>query len=348
MALMPTAAPRHDEPRMVLGIDIGGTNLAVGLARPDGTVLAEARRPSDATDGPDAMIERVVRMARQVVADGGHALEDVDRIGIGCGGPLDPWRGVIRNALNNPGWVDVPLVDRIESALGRPAVLDNDANAAALGEHRFGAGRGISNLVYLTVSTGLGGGVIADGRLIHGENGNAAELGHVSVDAGGRSCHCGSVGCLETYCSGTAIADRARELLASGTGASRLRDLPADALRAEDVAEAAAAGDPLAAALWDDTMELLGAGIVSIIHAFNPRRVVLGGGVTRSGDLLFAPVRAVVAARAMPWLREVVDVVPADLGERAGILGAVAVALDRATAGARGAAALVSRGAESA
>ena len=321
--------------RPLLGIDIGGTKLAVGLARPDGSILAEGGRPSEAHDGPEAMVERVVQMARAVVADAGHVLDDVERIGVGCGGPLDPWRGVIYNALNNPGWVDVPLVEWLESALGRPTVLDNDANAAALGEHRFGAGRGIDDLVYLTVSTGVGGGVIAGGRLVHGANGNAAELGHVSVDAHGRPCHCGSIGCLETYCSGTAIADRTRERLASASDPSSLRDIVAADLRAEHVAEAAAAGDPLASAVWNETMELLGAGIVSIIHAFNPRRVILGGGVRHAGDLLFDPVRRVVGARAMPWLREVVDVVPAALGDRSGILGAVAVALDRPIAVAR-------------
>jgi glucokinase len=332
---MPADALRSEDSRLVLGIDIGGTKLAVGLARPDGTIVAEARRSSDADDGPDAMIERVINLSRKVVADAGHAMDDVERIGIGCGGPLDPWRGVILNALNNPGWLNVPLVARVQSALGRPTILDNDANAAALGEHRFGAGRGIDDLVYLTISTGVGGGVIAGGRLVHGANGNAAELGHVSVDAHGRPCHCGSIGCLETYCSGTAIADRTRERLASGSDPSSLRDLAAADLRAEHVAEAAAAGDPLASAVWNGTMELLGAGIVSIIHAFNPRRVILGGGVTHAGDLLFDPVRRAVGARAMPWLREVVDVVPAALGDRSGILGAVAVALDRPIAGAR-------------
>jgi glucokinase len=312
-----------------LGIDIGGTKLAVGVATADGRVLAEARRPSEAREGPDAMIGRAVELAREVVADAGLELAGVEAIGIGCGGPLDPWRGVILNALNNPGWIDVPLVTRIEDALGRPAYLDNDANAAALGEHRFGAGRGVRNMVYLTISTGVGGGLILDGRLFHGANGNAGELGHISVQVhGGRPCHCGSIGCIEAYCSGTNIAERFREAMAAG-GSTVLSAMDPTEITAGHVADAARDGDPLARRVWDESMELLGGGIVSIIHAFNPELVVLGGGVTRAGDLLFEPVRRVVGERAMPWLVEPVRIVPAALGHLTGVLGAVAVALER-------------------
>jgi glucokinase len=312
----------------ILGIDIGGTKLAVGVATPDGRLLSDRRRPSEAADGPDAMIERVVDMSRAAVNDAGLTLDEVDAIGIGCGGPLDPWSGVILNALNNPGWVNVPLVARIEEGLGRRAHLDNDANAAALGEHRFGAGRGVAHMVYLTISTGVGGGLILDHRLYHGANGNAGELGHISVRvSGGRPCHCGSIGCIEAYCSGTNIAARFQEALAGGATSAIQRN-PVE-VTAEDVANAARDGDPLASTIWAESMELLGGGIVSIIHAFNPQRVVLGGGVTGAGDLLFEPVRRVVAERAMPWLAEPVRIVPAELGEMAGVLGAVAVALER-------------------
>jgi glucokinase len=305
----------------ILGIDIGGTKLAVAVVQPNGQVLVEDRQPSQASDGPDAMIERVIGMSRAAMADARGAAGEVAAIGIGCGGPLDPWRGVVLNALNNPGWVDIPLVERIQDALGRPAYLDNDANAAALGEHRFGAGRGVGHMVYLTISTGVGGGVILDHRLYRGANGNAAELGHISVAVhGGRPCHCGSVGCLEMYASGTSIAARYREAL--GPDAVR-------AITAVDVTDAVRRGDPTATAVWDETMELLGGAVASIIHAFNPQLVVLGGGVTHSGDLLFEPVRRVVKERAMPWLAGAARIVPADLGRMTGVLGAVAVALDR-------------------
>jgi glucokinase len=265
-------------------------------------------------------------MARATTAEAGLQAGALARIGIGCGGPLDPWRGVVLNALNNPGWIDIPITERIGGELGVPAYLDNDANAAALGEHRFGAGRGVANMIYLTVSTCVGGGVIADGRLLRGETGNAAELGHVTVNAHGRRCHCGSIGCLEAYCSGTNIAVRAREAVAAAEEPSALRD--DDELTALHVTAAVAAGDPLATRVWDETTTLLGAGIASMIHAFNPSLVILGGGVATSGDLLFEPVRHAVAERAMPWLHQGVRIVPAELGDRTGILGAVAVALD--------------------
>ena len=193
----------------VLGIDIGGTKLAVGLVTPAGELLAQVREPSRASEGPDALIERAVGMSRAALAEAGLSLDAIGAIGVGCGGPLDPWRGVVLNALNNPGWIDIPLVARLEEALGRPTFLDNDANAPALGEHRFGAGRGVRHLVYLTISTGVGGGLILDDRLYRGENGYAGELGHISVRVGGRPCHCGSTGCIEAYCSGTNIAIRA-------------------------------------------------------------------------------------------------------------------------------------------
>ena len=310
----------------ILGIDIGGTKLAVGVATADGRLLAHVRRPSGADDGPDAVIGRVVDLAQDALAEAGLRAEDLDRIGIGCGGPLDPWRGVVLNALNNPGWIDIPIAERVAEALGKPAYLDNDANAAALGEHRFGAGRGVGNLIYLTVSTGVGGGVIADGRLLRGQNGNAAELGHLTVDAHGRRCHCGSTGCLEAYASGTNIAVRAREALAATDDPSLLRE--ADSLTAADVTAAAAAGDALARAVWEETTTLLGAGIASMVHAFNPALVIVGGGVAKAGTMLFEPVRRTVAERTMPWLHEVVRIVPAELGDATGVLGAVAVALD--------------------
>lgn len=315
-------------PAPLLGIDIGGTKLAVGVATPDGSLLAERVEPSRAHEGPDAMISRAVDLARAATRDAGVPVAEIGAVGIACGGPLDPWRGVVRNALNNPGWIDIPIVRLVSDALGRPTYLDNDANAAALGEHRFGAGRRADHLVYLTISTGVGGGVILDGRLYRGANGNAAELGHISIDHRGRPCHCGSIGCIEACCSGTNIAARTREALAATEEASRLRAVPLDRLTAADVTAAVRDGDPLAERIWGETTTMLGVGIVSIIHAFNPQLVILGGGVTRAGGLLFEPVRRVVEERAMPWLREAVRVVPAELGERSGILGAVAVALD--------------------
>jgi glucokinase len=200
-------------------------------------------------------------------------------------------------------------------AFGRPAVLENDATAAAAGEHRYGAGRGTRDMVYLTVSTGIGGGVIADGRVYRGSTGNGGELGHVTVDRHGRECRgCGRRGCLEAYASGTSIAERARE---AGVAAET----------ATDVAAAARAGDDLAARVWDETCEALASGVTSLVNAFDPEVVVIGGGVSREGEHLLGPVREQVHAQAMGGAR--VGVVRAELGDAVGVVGAAAVAFER-------------------
>jgi glucokinase len=299
----------------VLAIDIGGTKLAAGVVRDDGVQLSRGRSPTDVAQGPDAAMERLVTLCRQVVADARISLDDIAAVGVGCGGPLDTKRGVTLAPPNLPGWDEYPLVRKLESALGRPVQLDNDANAAALGEHRFGAGRGFEHLVYFTISTGIGGGVILGNRLYRGANGNAAELGHIQVKYDGWPCACGGQGCIEAFASGTNIARRAREK----TGRADVTT--------QDVVSAARAKEPWALEVWDDTVQVLSAGIASAINAFNPQRVILGGGVTAAGDLLFEPVRRLALSRAMKPLAKGVDIVHAQLADQVGVMGAAAVAL---------------------
>ncbi|MDB4894786.1 MAG: transcriptional regulator/sugar kinase [Firmicutes bacterium] len=314
----------------VLGLDIGGTKLAAGVVAPDGRLLSWQRTPTGAAEGPGAVIGRLLRLGRLAVERAGVDWRQIAAAGVGCGGPLDPDQGVILGPPHLPGWVELPLGHRLEGALGIPVYIDNDANAAALGEHRFGAGRGTSNLVYLTISTGVGGGVIINDRLYRGENGNAGEIGHMSVDYKGRRCVCGRQGCLEAYVSGTAIAARAREAVQAGRP-SALRELAGHACRitAELVVAAMQAGDALAAAIWAETVTILAAGLTNVIHIYNPRLVVLGGGVTNAGDLLFEPVRRLALGAAFPRLAAAVEIVPARLGGQVGVFGAAAVALDR-------------------
>lgn len=308
--------------RHVLAIDIGGTKLAAGVVREDGTQLSRGRAPTDVAKGPHAAVERLVALCKDVIAQAG--VGDVALIGIGCGGPLDPRTGVTLTPPNLPGWEDFPLVARVEQGLGVKAYLDNDANAAVLGEHRFGAGRGYQHLVYVTISTGVGGGVILDGRLYQGSNGNAAELGHLSMMWNGWECPCGSRGCIEAFCSGTNIARRARE-----TASERLISLAGarEAITTEHVVAAVREGDGPATAVWSETMEVLGAGVASMINAFNPQRVIVGGGVASVGALLFEPLSRIALGRAMKPLAKGVDVVPAQLGDQVGVMGAAAVAL---------------------
>jgi glucokinase len=299
----------------VLAIDIGGTKLAAGVVRDDGVQVSRGRVPTDVAKGPDAAVERLVALSHQVVAQAGLKLDDVSAIGVGCGGPLDPKKGVLLNPPNLPGWEHYPLVAKLQAALGRPVHLDNDANAAVLGEHRFGAGRGFHHLVYVTLSTGIGGGVILDDRLYRGANGNAAELGHIQVSYDGWRCPCGGQGCIEAYASGTNIARRAREK----TGRAELTS--------HDVVTAARADEAWAVEVWNDTLQVLGAGVASMINAFNPQRVIIGGGVTAAGDLLFVPLRKLALGRAMKPLAAIVDIVPAELGDQVGVMGAAALAL---------------------
>ncbi len=300
----------------ILGLDIGGTKLAAGVLTADGSLLGWQLGPSSA-DGPDAVIERMVALGRAAVEASGLGWDEIDGIGVGVGGPLDAVKGLVLNPPNLPGWHEVPLASRLEAALGRHVAIDNDANAAVLGEHRFGAGRGKRNVVYLTISTGIGGGVIEDGRLLRGATGNAAEIGHMSLAYDGWPCVCGGRGCLEAFASGTNIARRYRE--AGGDPRATARD----------VAERVADGEPLACEVWDETTEVLGVAIGSVINLFDPEIVVLGGGVTGAGELLFEPVRGIARGRVLRCEAAKVPIVPSALGERLGVYGAAAVALER-------------------
>ena len=307
---------------VILGLDVGGTKLAAGVYR-DGDVDAFRVVPADAHEGPDPMIARLIDAGHAALAAVGIGPSDVDAVGVATGGPLDPWRGIVLSPPNLPGWDAIPLAARLEAAFGVPVVIENDANAAALGEWRFGAGRGVDDLVYLTISTGIGGGVVTGGRLMRGATGNAAELGHITAVPGGRPCPCRRrLGCLEAYASGTAIAARAVEAgMPRGT-------------TARTVVDAVRAGDPIATRLWDETTEILGRAVAGLVNAFDPSLVLLGGGVTAAGDLLFEPVRRIVRAEAFEPMASNVTVQPAGLGPEVGVWGGVAVALERALGGA--------------
>jgi glucokinase len=261
------------------------------------------------------VVERLLELGRRAVDSAGVAWSAIEAVGVGCGGPLDAARGVLSPPYL-PGWHDVPLRALAERAYALPTVLENDATAAAAGEHRYGAGAGARNMVYLTVSTGVGGGVIVDGRLYRGSDGNGAELGHVTVDWHGRECRgCGRRGCLEAYVSGTSIAERAQEAgLAYET--------------AEDVAAAAQSGDAGAARIWEETLDALACGLTSIVNLFEPELAVIGGGVSRSGELLLGPVRERVRAEAMTPAGRSVGIVPAALGDQVGVVGAAAIVLE--------------------
>jgi glucokinase len=306
-------------------VDLGGTRVRVALAGTD-LHLHERREERTFHDRAAAgVVDQIVRLAEECLAAANRSWPDIAGMAVASPGPLDPVTGIVYTPPNMPGWGEVPLGPELSARTDVPVVLINDADAAALGEFHAGAGRGTRNLVYLTVSTGIGGGVIVDGSLMEGSSGAAGELGHHTVDRHGPPCHCGSVGCLEAISSGSSIALRFRQRLAAG-GQSIFAGRPAEDITAADVARAAADGDALAAEVWADSMQALGFGVVNCIHIFNPDVIVLGGGVTKAGPQLFNPVMQIVDRHTLAVPRAVVRIVPASLGEDAGLTGAAAVA----------------------
>jgi glucokinase len=315
--------------QLVIGIDLGGTKISTALVDSTGEVVASDYRETLATQGQDAVIERMLAAARQAMAKADATQQQAAAVGIGAPGPLDVRTGVVVAPPNLPGWDHVPLKQRIEERLGIATYLDNDANAAALGEHRFGAGQGTTHMIYVTVGTGIGGGLILDGRLYHGDSGIAGEIGHTTILPDGPRCGCGNRGCLEALASGTAIAREARERVARGvpTLICDLAQGDSERITARLVAEAARQGDRVAGEILSEAMEYLGIGMANLVNLFNPQVIVIGGGLANVGELLFAAARRVIDQRAFDAAAQAVRLVPAELGDNAGVLGAAAVAL---------------------
>lgn len=321
--------PANDRP-VVGAIDLGGTKILSLVLDPDDAVIGEDLRATEADRGPDVVIARMAESLRAALASAGagHALTAA---GVAAPGPIDFDRGVVVQAPNLPGWREVAVAARLAERIGCPVALENDANAAAWGEFIAGAGRGTRNMIYLTVSTGIGGGLILNGALYRGSDGAAGELGHVPLVADGPLCGCGAHGCLEQLASGTAIARRAAAVVAAG-GAPLLRQLPLSGeLSAEEVHQAALEGDRDARAVITEAGVHLGSGLVAFVNIFNPDVIVIGGGAAKIGAMLLDPAIAELNRRAMQISRERVRIVPAALGNRSGALGVAALARDLAS-----------------
>lgn len=312
----------------VATVDLGGTQFRTALVDAEGRILAAHREPTQAADGPEEVTRRMIstiqRLVRGAGAPGPRAL------GVAVASPVGADDGVMNNPPNLPGWHGYSLKSPLEEAFRVPVYIGNDASLAALGEHTYGAGIALNHLVYLTISTGIGGGVIAEGRLLTGAKGLAAELGHIKVDFRSSTlCACGRTGCLESLASGTAIARVAQERLAAGEASVLRERFPGDLERitAKDVGQAAREGDPLAQEVFTGAAEALGAGIVSLIHVFDPQAVLLGGGVVRGEyDLLQPALSRWVDANVMAHYRGQDLVRKAALGDDMGLLGAAALA----------------------
>jgi glucokinase len=316
--------------QFIVGIDLGGTNIAAGAMPTDGTrEIAMRMAPTKAEEGAAAVVDRIARMVEEVIAqtmaETGAERSDFLGVGIGSPGPLDRARGIVI-VTPNLGWRDFPLRDEVSSRVNLPATLDNDANCATLGEWWCGAAKGGRNVVGLTIGTGIGGGLILDGKLYHGASDAAGEIGHTTIDSTGRRCKCGNYGCLEAYTSGPNIAERAREAIDVDETSILLELVEGDISRitAQTVFEAAKRGDPTAQEVVKDTAHFLGVGLSTLINVFNPDTVVIAGGVTQAGDLLFDPLRAEIRRRAFKPAVEACRIVPGALPLSAGVVGAVA------------------------
>jgi glucokinase len=312
----------------VIGMDLGGTYLRAALTDEYGKIVLKRRVETLAYEGREAVLERIVALLNEVKceATGGRR---VAAVGVGAPGPLDPEAGIIRGAWTLPGWEDVPLARIIEERVGVAAILGNDANVAALGELTYGAGKGAEHLIYLTISTGIGGGFVAGGKLLEGRRGAAGEVGHLVVEPGGPECSCGGRGHLEALASGTAIARQAREALSSGedTLLGKLSGGDPGRVTAELTHEAALAGDPLCTGLLENAGRRVGHALVGLVHLFNPEVVVLGGGVTAAGDLFWGPLRETLWGGLIPSFAKGLRLKKCALGDHAGLYGAAALAL---------------------
>ena len=309
------------------GIDLGGTKILVLVADARGNVLGDARLATQAAGGADAVIGRMVEATREAAAEAHVDVATLRAVGVSAPGPINTAEGVITDPPNLPGWHNVPLARILRERLGRPVVLENDANCQGVAEHQFGAGRGYRHMIFLTVSTGIGGGIIIDDELYVGASGAAGELGHVAVAADGPSCGAGHVGCLEAFASGAAIAKRAQELIDAGqlprTARIAEHNPPLDV---EDVYRASQEGEAEAGAIIERAGRFLGIGLASLMNAFNPEAIVLGGGMMNMGEAIMRPAVDMARQRAFAQAFSDAQVVEGSLGERAGALGAIAVA----------------------
>ena len=305
----------------ILGIDIGGTKLAAGVVDREGQVVSYLREPTPITMDAEEIFDAVLKLSKAALAQSGIIAE---RVGIGCGGPSRFNEGIV-SPLHIPAWRNFPLKAKIEAALGLKVIVDNDSKALALGEAVFGAGRGSRCMLGMVVSTGVGGGIVVDGKLFHGISGNAGHIGHVIVARNGPRCDCGAVGCLTCYASGTGLAERAHIALKRGVATS-LSSLPLDEITARAIVAAALEGDSLSLRLMRDASHALARAIASTAALFELDRVVIGGGVAQSGELLFGPLRQELKRRATLSFTRDLPVLPAALGPESGVIGAAALA----------------------
>jgi len=319
----------HDT--LILGIDLGGTKILTAVVNAQGKMLSRDHSITPAKEGQEAVVKSILESTSRALGQAHIAAADLVAIGLGAPGLSNPETGILFTSPNLPGWKDVHLRDIIEKELGKKAFLINDANAAAIGELFFGAARGTRNFIYVTVSTGIGGGIIVDGKIYTGSIGMAGELGHMVIDDEGPQCNCGNRGCWETLASGTALAREVRNRIKEGAVTSILNyvDGDIDKVNAEAIHKAAQAGDRVASELITRIAYYLGVGLANLINIFNPEAIVIGGGLSNIGDMLLKPAFEEAGRRAFKQAYQAVRFARAELGGNSGVLGAAAFALEQ-------------------
>ncbi len=310
--------------QLIVGVDLGGSKIYSILSDSSGIIEERDLRDTLAHKGPDAVIQRIIESIKQVASGA-----DIAGIGIGAAGACESSTGVVTCSPNLPGWHNIPLRDIIQREFNLPTFLENDATVAALGEQYFGGGVGIANLIYVSVGTGIGGGIIIAGELYRGASGSAGEIGHMTIDINGPRCNCGNIGCWETLASGTALAREAVKRIEASVPTTILNFAAGSPKKvsAQSVFLAAQEGDRLAKELISQTGYYLGVGLVNLVNIFNPQLILLGGGLSRMGQLLLEPATKVVREHAHELPARAVRIELSPLGNDSTALGAVALVL---------------------
>ncbi|MGA8942721.1 MAG: ROK family glucokinase [Thermoactinomyces sp.] len=307
--------------RFFIGIDLGGTSMKLGVVSSEGQVIRETEKPTMKEEGPDGVIGRMVLHARNLAKEAGIPWNAIKGIGVGLPGFLDIPGGVVKY-MTNLGWTDIPIRDLLESAWQVPVKIDNDANVAALGEVWSGAGTGEQNAVCITIGTGVGGGIITEGKLLHGAKGFAGEIGHIQIDPAGHLCNCGQTGCLETISSATGMVRFVRQAVSAGDQTSLAPFVHDGSLSTRHIFAEANRGDPVAKESVDRAVHALAQAMATISVVINPSLFIIGGGVSQAGEALLNPLRKKYQCLTQKNASQDVRIVLAQLGNRAGFIGA--------------------------
>ena len=306
-----------------IGIDVGGTNVKIALVDSNGKIGYSDTIPTRAEMGYEYTVNNMKQAIRDLLTETKLSPKDIEGIGFGLPGQVDFKSGIVRLITNIPGWVEIPLAKMIEDEFHIPTRIDNNVRCAALGELNFGAGKGCENLICITVGTGIGSGLIVNGKLVRGASNAAGEIGHIKLQMhDGPICGCGDTGCLEAFASGPSIVAMAEEYIMGGKSTKYREMANGNDITPFIVAEAAKAGDAVARRIYTKMGEYIGIGLASVVNLLNPEKIIIGGGVAGAGDILFTPLKETLKKRSMKIAGDTVEVVPAQLGNTAGVIGA--------------------------